>query len=122
ERQTTKPKRNRSPQQQLEQKNMKTLNVTNSIHCSLLRRTLLLIAPALVSIAALTAVPARATPACGLASQTLALGHFSNGLLNLKCNEFDQFGWFLKMNVKGDSDLYVVRNTWPVGAHSGWHT
>ena len=34
----------------------------------------------------------------------------------------DQYGWFLKTNVKGDSDVYVVRNTWPVGAHSGWHT
>jgi len=101
---------------------MKTLHVTDPIHRSPLRRTLFLIAPALVVIAAWTAIPARATPACALGSQTLALGHFSNGLLNLKCNEFDQFGWFLKMNVKGDSDLYVVRNTWPVGAHSGWHT
>ena len=82
----------------------------------------LFIAPAVITLVAFTPVPARATPACALASQTLAPGHFSNGLLNLKCNEFDQFGWFLKMNVKGDSDLYVVRNTWPVGAHSGWHT
>ena len=23
---------------------------------------------------------------------------------------------------QGDSDVYIVRNTWPVGAHSGWHT
>jgi quercetin dioxygenase-like cupin family protein len=82
----------------------------------------LLIAPALVALVAFTAVPAQATLPCALGSQTLAVGHFSNGLLNLKCNEFDQFGWFLKMNVKGDSDLYVVRNSWPVGAHSGWHT
>ena len=66
--------------------------------------------------------PARATPACGLASQTLALGHFPDGLLNLMCNEFDQYGWYLKTKVKGDSDVYIVRNTWPVGAHSGWHT
>ena len=77
----------------------------------------LLIVSALVAFAAFTAAPATATPACALASQTLALGHFSNGLLNLKCNEFDAYGWFLKMNVKGDSDLYVIRNTWPVGAH-----
>ena len=76
----------------------------------------------LIALTFVVAIPAHATPACALASQTLALGHFSNGLLNLKCNEFDQFGWFLRMNVKGDSDLYVVRNTWPVGAHSGWHT
>ena len=99
---------------------MKTLHVTNSIHRSLLRRTLLLIAPALVIIAALTAVPARATPACGLASETLAVGHYPSGLLNLMCH--DGRIWNLITRVRGDSDVYVVRNTWPVGAHSGWHT
>jgi quercetin dioxygenase-like cupin family protein len=82
----------------------------------------LLIAPALVTIVTLPAVPARATPACALASQTLATGHFPSGSLDLMCNEFRDYGWFLKTIIKGDSDLYVVRNTWPVGAHSGWHT
>src|SRR6266403_5785924 len=83
---------------------MKTLHVTNPIHRPPLRRALLLIAPALVIIAVLTAVPARATPACALASQTLAVGHFPDGLLNLMCNEFDQYGWYLKTRVKGNSD------------------
>jgi quercetin dioxygenase-like cupin family protein len=101
---------------------MKTLNVTKPIHGSPLRRALLLIAPALVIIAALTAMPVLATPSCGLASETLALGHFPSGSLDLMCNEFREFGWFLKTIVKGDSDVYVIRNTWPVGAHSGWHT
>jgi len=55
----------------------------------------LLIAPALIVVAVFSAaMPARATPACALGSQTLAVGHFSNGLLNLKCNEFDQLGGF----------------------------
>ena len=90
------------------------------MHRSLLRRDLLLIAPALVIIAALTAVPARATPACGLASETLAVGHYPSGLLNLMCH--DGRIWNLITRVRGDSDVYVVRNTWPVGAHSGWHT
>jgi quercetin dioxygenase-like cupin family protein len=103
-------------------KNMKTLSVTKPIHRSPLRRALILIAPALVIIGALTAVPARATPACGVNTQILAVGHFPNGLLNLMCNEFDQYGWFLKMNVKGNSDVYVSQLTWPVGAHTGWHT
>jgi quercetin dioxygenase-like cupin family protein len=75
-----------------------------------------------LGIAALTAVPARATPGCGLASETLAMGQFPSGSLNLWCNEFREHRWFLKTNVRGDSDVYVVRNTWPVGAHSGWHT
>jgi quercetin dioxygenase-like cupin family protein len=80
----------------------------------------LLITSVLVVIAALTAVPAGATPACGLASQTLALGHYPSGSLNLMCQ--DARIWQLITRVRGDSDLYVVQNTWPVGAHSGWHT
>jgi quercetin dioxygenase-like cupin family protein len=91
-------------------------------HFNKIRILPLLIAPVLIALAGLTAVPARATPACALASQTLALGHFPSGSLNLMCNEFRDLGWFLKTNVRGDSDVYVVRNTWPVGAHSGWHT
>ena len=101
---------------------MKTLNVAKPIHCSPLRRALLLIAPALVIVAVLTAVPARATPACGLSTVILALEHFPSGSLDLMCNEFDQYGWDLKTKVKGDSDVYIVQNTFPVGAHTGWHT
>lgn len=103
-------------------KNMKTLHPTNPIHRSPLRRTLLLIAPALAIAVPLTAMPAHATPACALASETLSVGRFESGLLNLMCQETRQYGWFFKTNVRGDSDVYVVRNTWPVGAHSGWHT
>jgi|ERR1700720_115065 len=102
---------------------MKTLSVAKPIHRSpLRRRALLLIGPALVIIAALTAVSARATPACGLSTVILALEHFPSGSLDLMCNEFDLYGWNLKMMVKGDSDVYIVQNTFPVGAHTGWHT
>ena len=82
----------------------------------------LLIAMALAAVAVFSAAPAHATPACALASQTLATGHFPSGSLDLTCQEIRQYGWFLKTHVRGDSDLYVVKNTWPVGAHSGWHT
>jgi quercetin dioxygenase-like cupin family protein len=101
---------------------MKTLHVTNQIHRSPFRRALLLIAPALVIIAVLTAVPARATPVCGVVTETLAVGHYPSGLLNLMCNEFDQYGWDLKLKVKGDSDVYVTRHTFQPGQHTGWHT
>jgi len=101
---------------------MKTLDVTKPIHRSPLRRTLLVIAPALVIIAVLTAVPARATPPCGLNTVILALEHFPSGSLDLMCNESDQYGWDLKLKVKGDSDVYIVQNTFPSGAHTGWHT
>src|SRR5438132_7088915 len=113
---------NSASTKQLKTKNMKTLDVAKPIHCSPLRRALLLIAPALVIIAALTAVPARATPACGLNTVILALEHFPSGSLNLMCNEFDQYEWDLKTMVKGNSDVYIVQNTFPVGAHTGWHT
>ena len=52
----------------------------------------ILILPLLIALSLIVVAPARATPACGLASQTLALGHFPDGLLNLMCNEFDQYG------------------------------
>src|SRR5919197_4247495 len=91
---------------QLKQKDMKTLHPTNPIHRSPLRRALLLIAPALTIVVAWIAVPARATPGCGLASETLAMGQFPSGSLNLWCNEFREHQWFLKTNVKGDSDVY----------------
>lgn len=82
----------------------------------------LLTSAALLALALLIPVPAHATPSCALASVTLATGHFPSGSLNLLCKEIQDYGWGLKLNVKGDSDLYVVQNTWPVGAHSGWHT
>ena len=92
----------------------------------------LLIAPALVIIAVLTAVPADATPSCGVTTSNLLYpgqpvdsahaAHFPDGSLDLLCNEMQQYGWGIKTKVKGDSDVYIVQNTFPVGAHSGWHT
>jgi len=92
----------------------------------------LLIAPALFTLTALTAAPALATPNCGVTTSNLLYpgqpvdtahaAHFPSGSLDLMCNEFDQYGWFLKTIVKGDSDVYIVQNTFPVGAHTGWHT
>jgi hypothetical protein len=83
---------------------------------------LLLIAPAIVAFATFTAAPAFATPPCGVQSENLAVGTFPNGLLRLFCNEFRQFGWFLKLDVHGDSDLYVTRHTFQPGENTGWHT
>ena len=47
----------------------------------------LLIVPALVGVAAFTATPALATPSCGVLPNSLALGHFPDGSLDLMCNE-----------------------------------
>ena len=102
---------------------MQTVSVTNQIQRSPLRRAFLLIGPALlIIIAVATAVPARATPSCGLTTLILATEHFPSGSLDLKCNESGLYGWGLKTKVKGDSDVYIVQNTFPPGADSGWHT
>src|SRR5213594_4177081 len=101
---------------------MKTLHAAKRIHGSPLWRSPLLVAPALIIVAAFTAVPARATPICGVVTETLAVGHYADGSLDLMCNEFDLYGWNLKTKVKGDSDVYVVQNTFPPGADTGWHT
>ena len=101
---------------------MKTLYIAKSIHRSPLRRALLLVALALVAWV-LTPAPARATPSCGMPPPViLALEHFPSGSLDLMCNEFDLYGWNLKTMVKGASDVYIVQNTFPPGAHTGWHT
>ena len=60
-------------------------------HFKKIRIVPLLIAPALVIIAVLAAVPARATPSCGLTNTNLLspvpAGFFPDGLLDLMCRE-----------------------------------
>ncbi len=82
----------------------------------------ILILPLLIALSLIVVAPARATPSCGLNTVILALEHFPSGSLDLMCNELDLYGWDLKMKVKGDSDVYIVQNTFPLGAHTGWHT
>jgi len=86
----------------------------------------ILILPLLIALGLIVVVaPARATPSCGFASTNLLApvpaGHFASGLLNLAC-ESEIPKWELEMKVKGDSDLYVVQNTWQPGGRTGWHT
>jgi quercetin dioxygenase-like cupin family protein len=92
----------------------------------------LLIAPTLVAIVTFTPVQARATDACGVTTSNLLYpgqpvdtahaAHFPSGLLDLMCNEVNLYRWNLKTKVKGDSDVYIVQNTFPPGADTGWHT
>jgi quercetin dioxygenase-like cupin family protein len=81
----------------------------------------LLIAPALVALTAFTAAPALATPSCGVQTVILATGHYPSGALNLGC-ESENPKWELELKVKGNSDVYVIQNTWQPGTHTGWHT
>ncbi len=84
------------------------------------------ILPLLIALALVVCVaPARATPPCGVIPVALApTGHFPSGLLDLMCRELPgtRLPWYLKMNVRGDSDIYITKNTFPPGAHTGWHT
>jgi quercetin dioxygenase-like cupin family protein len=102
---------------------MKTLDVTNSIQRSPLRRALLLIAPVLI-IGALTPVPSIATPVCGVVSENLLnpvpVGYFPSGFLNLMCRDLPD--WLLITRVKGDSDVYVTKHTFQPGGQTGWHS
>jgi quercetin dioxygenase-like cupin family protein len=86
----------------------------------------LLIAPALIALATFTPVSARANTGCGVTTINLldpvAAGFFPDGLLKLMCNEIRDFGWKFKMDVKGDSDLYLNQLTFTPGAQSGWHS
>jgi quercetin dioxygenase-like cupin family protein len=87
-----------------------------------IRILVLLIAPAL---AALTAVPARATPGCGVVSVNLfdpvPVGYFPSGSLNLMCRS-NLPVWLLFTRVRGDSDLYVTQHTFQPGGQTGWHS
>jgi quercetin dioxygenase-like cupin family protein len=83
------------------------------------------ILPLLIALVLAAGVaPARATPSCGLNTVILALEHFPSGSLDLMCRELPgtRLPWYLKMNVRGDSDVYIVQNTFPPGGHTGWHT
>jgi quercetin dioxygenase-like cupin family protein len=101
---------------------MTTLYVGKPIHGSPLRRALLLIAPALVIIAALAAVPALATPPVGVTTEFI-VGSLTGGF------PFDELdvstktdAWKARIDTKGDSDLYIVRVTFDPLGYTGWHT
>lgn len=66
---------------------------------------------------ALTAVPGQATPASGFVGTQLLKGQFGDLNIKLKSDSFD-----IKLDTKGDSDIYVTRNAIAVGGQSGWHT
>ena len=67
--------------------------------------------------ATLIAAPGQATTASGFVGTQLLKGQFGDIDLKSKSAIFD-----LKLDTKGDSDLYVVRNAIAVGGTSGWHT
>ena len=73
---------------------------------------------ALVLVAALIVVPALATPQTGLTAEQVAMGTF--GKISVNTRNFPPHK--VKLKTKGDSDVYVIRNTFDPGGSSGWHT
>jgi quercetin dioxygenase-like cupin family protein len=75
------------------------------------------------------AVPAGATPQCGVTSTNLLFpgttmgGFFPSGLLDLMCKQLPPLPlWILLTQVNGDSDLYITQLTFQPGGQTGWHT
>jgi quercetin dioxygenase-like cupin family protein len=75
----------------------------------------ILLAP-LVTVA--VAATALATPSSGLVPTTLSVGRF--GEFHVKTNAEPDHQ--IELKTKGDSDVYVVNNTFAPGGTSGWHT
>jgi quercetin dioxygenase-like cupin family protein len=90
-----------------------------------------LIALALVAGATLTVVPALATAGSGVTTEFIvgsATGGATFDELDISVKTaIDPNGhggpyWKARIDTKGASDLYVVRNTFAAGGHTGWHT
>lgn len=88
----------------------------------------LLIALALVVGTALTVVPALATPPSGVTTEFIAGTSITGG--GISFDEIDvaakagkgEDKWKVRIDTNGASQLYVVRNTFQPGGHTGWHT
>jgi quercetin dioxygenase-like cupin family protein len=85
----------------------------------------LLIALAFAAIATFIAVPAQATPSTGgVTTEILSVCNF--GELDIFTKTDTNSGvatnfWKARIHTKGDTDVYVVRVTFPPGGSTGWH-
>jgi hypothetical protein len=76
----------------------------------------------LAGLALLTVVAvALATPSSGFVTEQLSVGRFGEIDLKIRTKLKPNPPHRLKLKTKGDSDIYVVRNTVQPGGHSGWH-
>ena len=76
-----------------------------------------LIAAGAVVASACIGTPALATPASGFTAAQQWKGDYGPMLV-----KGDKTGtWDVKLSTKGESDIYVTRNSIAVGGHSGWH-
>lgn len=74
-------------------------------------------ATAALVVSPLIAFPASATPAQGFTAVQQWRGDY--GPLMVKGEKAGD--WDVKLQTKGESDVYVTRNSIDAGGHSGWH-
>lgn len=79
-----------------------------------IKLTVILLAGLLASMAVGIA---QATPGSGITSVNLSVGRF--GEIDVKTETETHE---VELRTKGQSDVYVVSNTFAPGGHSGWHT
>ena len=79
-------------------------------------RTICIVAAALAATG-LSTTPASSTPATGFVGTQVARGAYGEIDLKLKTSDFS-----LKLDTKGNADIYVTRNAIAIGGQSGWHT
>jgi quercetin dioxygenase-like cupin family protein len=75
----------------------------------------LVLTPVVIIALAATAL---ATPSSGLSSSTISLGRFTRFHLETESGHHDQ----IELKTRGNTDVYVVSNTFAPGGTSGWHT
>jgi quercetin dioxygenase-like cupin family protein len=70
------------------------------------------------ALIAVTAAAAWATPSIGFVGTNVSVGRFQEMDVKTK----DESGHSVKLKTQGESDVYVVSNTFAPGGESGWHT
>jgi mannose-6-phosphate isomerase-like protein (cupin superfamily) len=81
---------------------------------------LVLAVAAVAAAVAAYAGTVHATPSQGFSSKQLAKGTFGEIFSHVQTQD-PQF-WNEVVQTRGDSDLFVLENTWEPGGSTGWHT
>ena len=80
------------------------------------------ILPLLIALALVVAAPALATPPVGVSTEFI-VGSATGGATFAEIDAYVKTGdWKVRIDTNAESDLYVVRNTFAAGGHTGWHT
>jgi quercetin dioxygenase-like cupin family protein len=80
------------------------------------------ILPLIIALALIVGAPALATPPVGVSTEFI-VGSATGGATFAEFDAYVKTGdWKIRIDTNAESDLYVVRNTFAAGGHTGWHT